>query len=650
MSAFNLIITTNINSLCDDKDVQSLLEKFPDLWRDELGSFNKFKVKLQLKENSVPKFFKPRTVPFALRDKVEKELSRLVDLGILVPINYSQYATPIVPVLKANGQVKIAGDFSITLNRDMLIEKYPLPRIEEVFTKIGGGERYSKIDLKNAYNQFILDESSQELTTINTHKGLFKYTRLVYGLANAPAIFQKSMETLLSGIDGVSVWLDDICITGPDRNSHLRRLHEVLSRLCDAGLRLERSKCEFFKGSVKYLGYVISKDGLTTCPEKVEAIIKAPEPKNVTEVKRFLGLVNYYRQFIPNASALMRPLHDLLRKDSPCAWGERQRSAVAAVRRQLASERVLAHFEPGAQLILSCDAGPNGIASVLSQRTGSDGCERPLAFASRSLTSSEVQYSQIQKEAAAIIFGVKRFHQYLYGCKEPFILRTDHRPLVSIFNSKTGIPVTTALRLQRYAIILSAYNYIVQYVSSENNTVADYFSRAPLPTARIDLCEDANVDLDYALKFLDETSAAITVRDIKQLTERDATLQTVIRYMMRGWPRKIRCKSVLPYFQCKSDLQLENGCLFRGHRIVIPSSLREKMLSELHDSHLGIVKCKSNARQRMWWPHIDEHIERWVGSCETCAQVRPAPPRDPPAPWPAPRAPWQRVHIDYMTV
>lgn len=177
MSAFNLIITTQINSLSDDKDVQSLVEKYAELWRDELGSFNKFKVKLQLKDNSVPKFFKPRTVPFALKDKVEKELNRLVSSGILIPINFSHYATPIVPVLKANGQVKIAGDFSITLNRDLLIEKYPLPRIEEVFAKLGGGERYSKIDLKNAYNQFVLDDSSQELTTINTHKGLFKYTR-----------------------------------------------------------------------------------------------------------------------------------------------------------------------------------------------------------------------------------------------------------------------------------------------------------------------------------------------------------------------------------------------------------------------------------------------------------------------------------------
>ncbi|CAK1597918.1 unnamed protein product [Parnassius mnemosyne] len=651
MTAFNFVITTKLNYIRNDSELHKLLNKYSALWRDELGAFNNFKVSLQLKANAVPKFFKPRTVPFALRDKVEQELNRLVHLGILVPINYSQYATPIVPVLKDNGQVKIAGDFSITLNKDLIIEKYPLPRIEEVFAKIGGGEHYSKIDLKNAYNQFVLDDASQELTAINTHKGLFKYTRLVYGLSSGPAIFQRSMETLLSGIDGVSIWLDDICVTGLDRNSHMQRLSKVLDRLCKAGLRLQKDKCQFFRESVRYLGYVISKTGLRTCPDKVRAILSAPEPNNVTEVKRFLGVVNYYRNFIPNASSVLSPLHELLRKDAKWEWGKRQRQSVAAIRRELASERVLAHFEPAAQLVLAVDAGPTGLGAVLSQRA-EDGIERPLAYASRSLTSSKRNYSQIQKEATAIIFGVRRFHQYLYGREDPFILKTDHRPLVSIFNPKTGIPVTTALRLQRYSVILSAYNYVVQYVSSGNNIVADYFSRAPVKCVNESSNDiDTNdIDTHYAVRFLDASSPATSARDVAQTTERDRTIKTVLRYMQHGWPRKLKCKSILPYFHCKSDLQYENGCLFRGHRIVIPLGLRDRMLRELRDSHLGITKTKCNARSRMWWPGIDRDIERWIGSCATCASVRAAPPRDPPAPWPPSTAPWQRVHIDYMTV
>lgn len=649
MSAFGVTFTTGLHNICyTDKDVQSLLEQFPDLWRDELGSFTKFQVDLKLKEDAVPKFFKPRTVPFALKAKVEAELDRLVRLGILVPINHSKYATPIVPILKNNGTVKIAGDYSITLNKDLLIDKYPLPRIEEVFAKLGGGVQYSKIDLKNAYNQFILSESSQELTTINTPKGLFKYTRLVYGLANAPAIFQKTMETLLAGIEGVSCWYDDICVTAPDRYTKLCRLREVLTRLNDSGLRLQKEKCEFFKDSVTYLGYVINKHGLRTSHDKVQAILHAAEPTSVTELKRFLGVVNYYRNFIPNASCIMSPLHELLRNGAQWEWTERQRRAVHQVKTELASERVLAHFEHDAQLILTVDAGPGGLGAVLAQRCGADATERPLAYASRSLTASERNYSQIQKEATAIVFGVKKFHQYLYGRDEPFILKTDHRPLVSIFNQKNGISVTTALRLQRYAIILSAYNYVVQYTTGGNNVVADFFSRAPLKLSQSET--DPENDAVYTLKFLDTTLPAVVVSDIKKATETDKNLQMVIKYMNRGWPRKIKCNLILPFFHCKSDLQYENGLILRGHRVVIPTTLQDRMLRELHSTHLGIVKTKSSARSRMWWPGIDADIEHWIGACDSCVKLRVAPPRAPPAPWPRAPAPWNRIHLDYMSI
>lgn len=646
MSTFGLILT-NVYKISQDHDVNALLEQFPSLWKDELGCFNKFKVHLRLKENSVPKFFKARPIPFALKDKVELELDRLVSLGILVPVSNSRYATPIVPVLKDNNTVKIAGDFSVTLNKDLIIDKYPLPRIEEVFAKLGGGEHYSKIDLKNAYNQFCLSEDSQELTTINTPKGLFKYTRLVYGLANAPALFQKAMEVLLLGIEGVSIWLDDICLTAPTKALHIKRLAQVLSRLNEAGLRLQKDKCEFFKDNVTYLGYIIDKNGLRTNRDKVKAILNAPEPTNITEVKRFLGVVNYYRVFIPNASSIMSPLHELLRSGARWEWGARQRRAVRRVCAELASERVLAHFEPSAQLVLSVDAGPHGLGAVLSQR-GSDGGERPLAYASRSLSVSERNYSQIQKEATAIIFGVKHFHQYLYGRSEPFILKTDHRPLVSIFNNKTGISITTALRLQRYAIILSAYNYTVQYISSDNNLVADYFSRAPVADTA---CKgDSEYDAYLSLNFLDVTDPAVLLMDLKKATCSDKIIQTVIKYTNVGWPRKIVCESIRPFFLCRNDLQYENGILMRGHKVVIPVALRERMLRELHSTHLGIVKMKCNARSRMWWPGIDEDIERCIGACDVCASVRPAPPRAAPAPWPSPAAPWERIHIDYLSI
>ncbi|XP_037299019.1 uncharacterized protein K02A2.6-like [Manduca sexta] len=626
-------------------EIGSLLNKYKDLWSDGLGRFNKFKISLTLKSTATPKFFKSRSVPFALKSKVDAEIDRLTSLGILVPVTHSDYATPIVPVLKNNGQIKIAGDYSLTLNRDLCIDKYPMPRVEEVFCKLGGGEKYTKLDLSNAYNQLLLDDDSQLLTTINTPRGLFKYTRLVYGLANAPAIFQRTMETLLSGIEGVSCWLDDVCLTGPTRTIHMARLREVLHRLYSAGLKLQKEKCDFLKDSVTYLGFVIDKNGLRSCPKKVQAIIDAPRPTNITELKRFLGIITYYRTFIPRASSILGPLHELLRKDLTWAWGKRQECAFNTVKDELSLDRVLTHFEPDSRLVLSVDAGPAGLGAVLEK--GDEGQERPIAFASRSLSASERNYTQVQKEATAIVFGVKYFHQFLYGREKPFILKTDHRPLIAIFGKKNGVSVMAATRLQRYAIFLSAYNYEICYISSQNNVVADYFSRAPL-------CETAletNVDdqIRY-LNFLNDSQLPISFNTLKQAVDKDKTLQTVIKYIHNGWPRKIKCKNIQPYFNCKTDLEVETGCVMRGHRIVIPSVLRERMINELHRGHFGIVKTKSIARSKLWWPGIDGDIERAVSACSVCAAACSAPPRAPPAPWPRPDRPSERIHIDYMQI
>lgn len=637
MSKFGIsFVSVNNNSIDISKEyvkeIQTLHNDFPELWKEELGEFNQFKIKLRLKENVEPKFFKARTVPFALKEKVEGEIDRLAKLGILVPITFSNYATPIVPILKDNGKIKIAGDYSVTLNKDLLIDKYPMPRIEEVFSRIGGGEAYTKLDLSNAYNQFLLDEESQELTTINTSKGLFKYTRLVYGLANAPAIFQRTMETLLSGIDGVSCWIDDVCVTGPNREIHLCRLREVLTRLRDAGLKLQRDKCEFFQPSVTYLGYVISKSGIQTCPKKIEAIVNSQRPQNIQDVKRFLGIINYYRQFIPMAATVLSPLYELLCKDAPWEWSERHEQAFNKVKRELVSDRILTHFDPTARLVLSVDASPTGLGAVLSQ--GEEGCERPIAYASRSLMASEKNYSQIHKEAVAIIFGVKHFHQYLFGRDVPFILKTDHRPLLAIFGNKNGVSVMAASRLQRYAIFLSAYNYEIQYLSSEKNAVADYFSRASITNnpSEPECCEGGSY-----LNFIDNDMLPVSFHDIKQEVSKDKVLQTVIKYVKNGWPRKITCKNILPYFRCKSEIDVEDGCVMRGHRIVIPAVFRNRMIQELHKGHLGVVKTKSLARSKMWYPGIDADIERCVLGCPSCSALRAAPPRAPPAPWPRAR-------------
>ena len=212
----------------------------------------------------------------------------------------------------------------MTVNRAAKLEKYPIPRIEELFTSLSGGKTFSKLDLSHAYLQIPLDEQSQEYVTINMHKGLFRYTRIPFGIASAPSIFQRVMENLLQGIPRVCVYLDDILVTGAMEQQHLANLAQVLQRLRSAGKRLKQSKCAFLLPSVAYLGHVISAEGLHTAEVKVQAIVDAREPRNLTELCSFLGMINYYGKFLPNLATLLSPLYKLLRQTTTWKWGPRQ--------------------------------------------------------------------------------------------------------------------------------------------------------------------------------------------------------------------------------------------------------------------------------------------------------------------------------------
>lgn len=635
--------------------IDELQAKYPSVFSDKLGKFNKYKVSLNLKESAKPIFFKARPVAYALKDKMDSEIDRLLQVGILKPVEHSEYASPVVPVLKRNGSIRLCADYSVTINKQLNVDKYPLPTAQELFTKLHGGQQFSKLDLSQAYAQFELDDESQKYTCINTHRGLFRYTRLAFGLASAPAIFQRAMDSILSGMEGVIFMLDDILVTGVDRAQHLERLKAVLKKLHQVGLTLQKEKCEFFKDQVEYLGYTIDKSGLKKTQSKIKAIVNAPVPTNVNKLQSFLGLVNYYRNFVPNASSILSPLYSLLQKGIKWNWNAEHDRAFTAIKQCLASDHVLAHFNPDAKIILTVDASPNGLGAILSQ-VGADGTERPISFASRTLSKAEKRYAQIQKEATAIVFGVKRFHQYLYGRSVPFTLRTDHKPLLAIFGPYRGIPEITANRLQRYAIFLSAYNYNIEYISSADNS-ADFLSRASLPECESSAIgssdklyegDDLIVDRASYVNFVIDGSLPVTRRELCEETSKDVVLRKIISYILNGWPNKISDKEIRPYFLCRTQLSFEEGCVMRGHKVVVPLSLRDRLLSELHKSHLGIVKCKAEARSRFWFPGVDNALEKMIASCEICLQLRQLPARAPLAVWPYPPRPFYRIHADFL--
>ena len=304
--------------MSDSPLLSRVLEEHKEVFGSELGKLEGFQAKLYIDDAAKPCFCRARPVPFSLKPLVSKELDRLQEQGVLEPVEFADWAAPIVPVLKSDKQsVRICGDFKFTINPVAKLDRYPLPRTGDMLANLSGGTSFSKLDLSQAYQQIALDQESQKLVVINTHKGLFRYTRLPFGVSSAPGIFQRIMESLLQDIPGIAVFLDDILLSGKTEAEHLVTLQEVLSRLSKAGLRLQKSKCKFMVSEVQYVGYRINASGLHPLPEKVEAIQAAPTPTDVTQLKSYLGLLGYYGKFLPNLSTMLAPLYRLLRKAIP---------------------------------------------------------------------------------------------------------------------------------------------------------------------------------------------------------------------------------------------------------------------------------------------------------------------------------------------
>ena len=618
--------------------LNTLMRKYQQLFSKGLGKVEPYRVSLQVQPGAKPRFFKPRPVPFAIKDAVGKELDTLEKEGILRKVTNSDWAAPIVAVPKKDGRFRICGDYKVTINQVLDVDQYPLPKPDELFATLAKGKVFSKLDLSQAYLQLQLDEKSIPYVTINTHQGLYSVTRLPFGVASAPAIFQKMMDTILRGMPGVLCYIDDILVSTEDEESHFRLLQEVFSRLEKHGFRLKQEKCHFLLSKVDYLGHQISCDGIQPLPTKIEAIVRAPIPRNVSQLRSFLGLVNYYGKFIPNLSSLLRPLNELLTSQAAWRWSGSCNKAFMEAKQQIASAKVLTHYDPKLPITLAADASAYGIGAVISHRMP-DGTERPIAFASRTLTSSEKNYAQLEKEALSLVYGVKKFHQYLYGRK--FTLLTDHQPLTTIFNPKKGIPPLTAARLQRWALLLSAYCYDITYKSSQRHSNADGLSRLPLTVD--DSISDDGVTIFNICQI---EALPLMFQDVKRATRRDRTLSQVLSFVKTGWPQQVP-DDVQPYVSRRDELSVEDGCLLWGTRVVIPKSLQETLLQSLHVDHPGISRMKAVARSYFWWIGLDKDIESLGRSCDSCQAVKSNPATAPLHPWVWPDSPWARIHVDF---
>jgi len=448
------------------------------------------------------------------------------------------------------------------------------------------------------------------------------------------------MEKRLAGIQNTVLRIDDILITGNDDEEHLTNLRAVLQVMKDNGLKLKGLKCSFMVDEVIYLGFKINKEGVSTVDEKVKPILEAPAPKDVHQLKSFLGMLQYYHRHLPNLASTLEPLHNQLRKNQKWTWGTEQQVAFEKAKARLGGAELLVHYNPNLPMRLAVDASAYGVGAVLSH-VMPDGIEKPVAYASRTLSQAERNYAPTEREGLAVVFGVKKFHQYLFGLK--FTIQTDHKPLLGLLGMEKSISALSAARLQRWALLLSAYNYMLVYKYGRDHANADGMSRLPVSHKDVDV---SNVENNIYMVDLDRSP--VTAKETKLHTDRDIVLSRVRDFVKDQWPEDLEVDEGLkPYKERELELTVELDVVLWGGRVIIPVNLRPKILEELHLAHAGMSRMKMLARAYCWWPGMDKEIENMVRNCDVCLEVAQSPHKTLLHPWEKAEKPWSRIHVDH---
>lgn len=552
--------------------------------------------------------------------------------GIIEPvIGHSRWVSPLVIVPKAD-DIRVCVDMRLA-NKAIIREKHPIPTMEDLLPNLRNSKFFSKLDIRNAFHQLEISEGSRHITTFITKQGLFRYKRLMFGISCAPEIFQKVMEKLLIGCDGCIVYIDDILIFAIDENEHDRRLKQVLIRLRDAGVKLNREKSEIKVKSIVFLGHVLNEQGIKPSEDRIHSIRNFRRPSTVEETRSFLGLINYVGRFIPNLSTLAEPLYRIIKQSNEFIWGKDQDEAFEIIKTKMSSIDYLGYYCPFDETYIIADASPVGLGAVITQTSGNQ--SRIIAFANKTLTDVERRYCQTEKEALAIVWAVERFHIYLFG--KHFNLLTDHKPLQAIFGPRSK----PSARIERWVLRLQSYDYTVVHIPGKSN-IADPLSRLCI-TQKHPSFDD---HMEHYIHQLTTYSLPIAVSysEMKTCSTEDQEIQKVTNALKTDiWPADL-----IRYKIIKDELALTDGILIRGSRIVVPKSMRNRVLCLGHEGHPGMSVMKSRLRAKIWWPRIDRDVEQHVKGCKGCLQVTLPPPPEPMKRRNLPNKPWKDLSIDYL--
>jgi hypothetical protein len=631
----------------EQADVENLLVEFQDIFSSgpsDIGRTSKIYHKINTGDHP-PIRQQARRIPGHRREEVDSMLQTMLEQGV-IQTSFSPWAAPIVLVKKKDGTTRFCIDYR-KLNDVTKKDAYPLPRIDDTLDALSGAKIFTTLDLASGYWQVEMDPNDREKSAFVTHQGLYEFNVMPFGLCNAPSTFQRLMEYVLAGLQWSTclIYLDDIIIYGRDFGEHMARLREVFTRLRAAGLKLKPRKCHFLRKEVEYLGHVISEDGVSTNPAKVERIVNWPTPKNVRELRSFLGLASYYRRFIKDFATIAAPLHRLTEKNKPFYWNEPCEEAFLNLKRQLTNPPILAYPRFEVQFILDTDASDAGVGGVLSQFH--DQKERVIGYGSRTLTKPERRYSTTRKELLAIVEYVKHFRHYLYG--RQFLIRTDHSALKWLKNFKEPVG-----QLARWMEFLSEFDFVIEHRPGKSHGNADGLSRRPNSlvgnhngaseglTSNVE-CENVVMAVHKGReKSTDESSSwcsVVSETEIKQAQSDDPVLAPIIKSVRVGErppSSEIQGSSRNTHVMWSNwpRLVLENDILYRrwesedGTRsklqLVVPKSLVPVILKSLHDNptsgHLGVTKTVERVRQRFYWCGLQQDIESWCRTCEACCR------------------------------
>ena len=625
----------------EEPDTQSanILNEYSDVFKG-IGEFQG-ECSFRIDPSIAPVVCPPRRVPFALRERLKVELDNMERDGIICKVTEpTQWVNALVVCEKPKThKLRVCLD-PRPLNKAILRPHYPLPTLEDVTSKLTGAKFFSVLDARSGYWAIKLSEESSLLTTFNTTVGRYRFLRLPFGIVSAQDEFQRRVDETYEGLQGVAGIVDDIVVFGKTRKEHDSNLRAMLSRTREKGVRLNPDKCRICVSEVSYFGHRLTANGLKPDPLKVKAIRDMQPPKNEAELETILGMMNYLARFAPHLAEVSAPLRLLLRRDTEFKWDTAHERAFQQMKDTITAEPgpVLAYFDSEKEVTLQVDASKNGLGATIMQEG------RPVAYASKLLNSTEQNYAQIEKELYAVLYGCKRFHEYLYG--RHVTVESDHKPLETILRKPLALAPP---RLQRMILALQKYSITLIHRPGKEIPVADTLSRKSMNDTDSSLSEAMETQVHTVISAA--PVSADRLEDIKAATAQDEQLSTLKQVIRSGWPetRKQCHPQISEYWNHRDEITEADGILLKGEKIIIPHRLRADMLQRIHTGHFGVEKSKHRARDIMFWPGMGQQIEATVGRCEICQTHRNANTKEPMLSQAIPENPWQTVATDLFS-